>query len=303
MVRQKGRQRLVCRGAQPVSLVPTACKAVGVNESQNSQGSTIPGEDRRLATIRGLLAKAEATEFPEEAELFFNKASELISRWAIDEAMLWQGAERSGREQPDELQLVVFSPYLTQKAVLIGAVASAHGCRTVRLVSGMQKGAEVVSVVGFPTDLRWVDTLVTSLLVQLTAAMLSLCPKGATPAATASWRRSFIIGYAEEVSARLEQDRAAAAAAKSSSAAANSDRSSSGAAGQHVAAEQPSVAMVLASRAEEVQDDFRRRHPRVRSSWASSGRSATGRQAGKRAGKEASLTRGGIGGRRGIGTG
>ena len=38
-------------------------------------------DDRRLATIRGLLAKAEASEFPEEAEAFFNKASELIARY------------------------------------------------------------------------------------------------------------------------------------------------------------------------------------------------------------------------------
>ena len=38
--------------------------------------------------------------------------------------------------------------------------------------------SEVVSVVGFPTELRWVDTLVTSLLVQLTSAMLAACPAG-----------------------------------------------------------------------------------------------------------------------------
>jgi len=266
-----------------------------VNDPLQSHSSAAQGEDRRLATIRGLLAKAEATEFPNEAELFFAKASELISRWTIDEAMLWQGTDHTGREQPDELQLVVFSPYLTQKAVLIGAVAAAHGCRTVRLVSGDQRGSEVVSVVGFPSDLRWVDTLVTSLLVQLTSAMLLLCPKGVSPSATASWRRSFIIGYAEEVSARLEKDRAAAAAAKNAASPEHPEPSHE--------SKPPSVSVVLASRSVEVHEDFRRRHPRVRSSWASSGRSTSGRQAGQRAGKEASLTRGGLGHRRGIGTG
>ena len=50
-------------------------------------------DDRRLSTIRALLAKAEATEYPDEAEAFFAKASELISRWAIDEAMLWAGTD------------------------------------------------------------------------------------------------------------------------------------------------------------------------------------------------------------------
>ena len=165
------------------------------------------GGDRRLDTVRALLAKAEATEFPEEAEAFFAKASELISRWAIDEAMLWAGADASGRDQPDELQLVVHTPYLPQKAVLIGAVAQANNCRAVRLVGGAGARSEIISIIGFPTDLRWVETLVTSLLVQLTSAMLAKCPPGTSASATASWRRSFIIGYAEEVGSRLEMDR------------------------------------------------------------------------------------------------
>ena len=44
--------------------------------------------DSRLITIRNLLAKAEATSFPAEAEAFTAKASELMARYAIDEAML-----------------------------------------------------------------------------------------------------------------------------------------------------------------------------------------------------------------------
>ncbi len=249
-------------------------------------------DDRRLDTIRALLAKAEATEFPDEAEAFFAKASELISRWAIDEAMLWADADASGREQPDELQLVVHTPYLPQKAVLIGAVAQANNCRAVRLVGGSGARTEIVSIVGFPTDLRWVETLVTSLLVQLTAAMLAKCPAGGSASQTASWRRSFIIGYAEEVGSRLEMDRATAAA--------RTERPEPSAAS---GTSTPSVELVLASRTTEVADDFRRRHPHVRSSWASSGRSSAGRNAGRQAGREASLSRHGIRGRRSLGRG
>lgn len=243
------------------------------------------GEDRRLATIRSLLAKAEATDFPEEAEAFFAKASELISRWAIDEAMIWAADDRSGREQPDELQLVVHAPYLSQKAVLISTVAAAHGCRAVRLLSGPGHRKEVVSVVGFPSELRWVETLVTSLLVQLTSAMLATAPRGLSASESASWRRSFIVGFAEEVGRRLDRDRARAASQQGRTKP-NGDGS-------------PSVALVLASRSEEVDDDFRRRHPYVRSSWASSGRSVAGRRSGAQAGRQASLSRHGIGRRRG----
>lgn len=277
-------------------------------------------EDRRLATVRSLLSKAEATEFPEEAEAFFAKASELIGRWAIDEAMLWDGADRGGREMPDELQLVVHGPYLPQKAILIAGVASAHGCRAIRLRGASGSRTEIISIIGFPSDLRWVETLVTSLLLQLTSSMLSRCPKGVSAADSASWRRSFIVGYAEEVRARLEADRAAAAAARSASTAgpggsdgdsgvgasgraggAEGSRNGSGDASASGDGSGNSVALVLASRVAEVDQDFRQRFPYVRSSWASSGRSAHGRDAGRKAGKEASLTRGGIGGRRALG--
>lgn len=273
----------------------------------STMGTDRPGDDgdRRLAMIRSLLSKAEATDYPEEAEAFFAKASELISRWAIDEAAIWAGADRSGREQPDELQLVVHAPYLPQKAVLIGAVASSSGCRAVRLVQGPGTGTEIVSVVGFPSDLRWVETLVTSLLVQLTSAMLAGCPSGLRPAESASWRRSFIVGFAEEVGARLEADRAAAAAEQSpagSADATGAPRSAAHAAARSGSDSAPiSMSLVLAERADEVDDDFRRRHPRVRSSWASGGRSAGGRRAGRAAGKDASFTRHSVGGRRALG--
>ncbi len=257
------------------------------------------GEDRRLETIRNLLSKAEATEFPEEAETFFAKASELISRWAIDEAMLWDGAAAKGRESPDELQLIVHGPYLAQKAMLVSGVARAHGCRAIRMSGQPGSRTEILSIIGFPSDLRWVETLVTSLLMQLTSAMLARCPKGVSASESASWRRSFIVGYAEEVRSRLDQDRAAAAAARAESN--GPTQSGPDPRGGPTDGAGNSVELVLASRVAEVDQEFRQRFPYVRSSWASSGRSFQGRDAGRRAGKEASLTRGGIGGRRALG--
>jgi hypothetical protein len=165
----------------------------------------------------------------------------------------------------------------------------------VRIVSPPGVGREVISVVGFPSELRWVDTLVTSLMVQLTSAMLSRCPAGLTPSASASWRRSFIIGFAEEVATRLSADREEAA------------RHAGPDAGPRAAAEAPgagsSVALVLAARDDEVAREFRRRHPRVRSAWTSSGRSRAGQAAGRAAGREASLTRHRLGGRPALGPG
>ena len=45
-------------------------------------------ESRMLTRIRALLAKAEATGFPEEAEALSAKAQELMARHSIDEALI-----------------------------------------------------------------------------------------------------------------------------------------------------------------------------------------------------------------------
>jgi hypothetical protein len=259
----------------------------------------LPPDDRRLAVARGLLAKAEATEFPQEAEAFFAKASELIARYAIDEAVLW-AADGTDRARPDELRLVVHAPYLAQKAVLVHAVARAHGCQSIRLLSGPGVTTEVICVVGFPTDLRWVETLVTSLLVQLTAAMLAGCPTGLTASASAGWRRSFIMGFADEVESRLQEDRdrAVADADAGPGTAGGPGRAADGAGSGGA---DRSVALVLVQRDHDVRDEFRRRYPRVRSSWASRGSSADGHRAGRAAGRDAALTRDAVGGRRPLG--
>jgi hypothetical protein len=127
--------------------------------------------------------------------------------------------------------------------------------------------------------------------------MLSRCPGGLTPSASASWRRSFIVGFAEEVGRRLESDRAAAAAEHDAATAGASAGTAAAGGGAS------STALVLASRADDVDDELRRRHPRLRSSWASSGRSASGRREGRAAGREASISRRGLGGRGRLGPG
>lgn len=217
--------------------------------------------------------------------------------------MLWDGAASTERETPDELQLRVDSPYLAQKAILVSGVARANGCRAVRLSAGRGARSEIVSVVGFPSDLKWVETLVTSLLVQLTQTMLRSAPRGLTASASASWRRSYIVGFAETVTARLEADRARVARDEADSRG-GEDRGRDGSDDHDRDGRRSpdddggaSVAVVLASRDHEVESDYRRRFPYTRSSWASSGGSVGGRNAGRKAGREASLTRGSLGAR------
>ena len=60
-----------------------------------------PGEPRMLGRIRALLAKAESTEFPEEAELLTAKAQQLMAQHSIDEALL--SADHRGDDAPGAL--------------------------------------------------------------------------------------------------------------------------------------------------------------------------------------------------------
>ncbi|MFM7063224.1 MAG: hypothetical protein ACKO04_07000 [Actinomycetes bacterium] len=135
-------------------------------------------------------------------------------------------------------------------------------------------------MVGFPSDLRWVETLVTSLMVQMTAAMLHDQPPGMTASQSAGWRRSFIVGFVDAVSDRLGADRRRAAAATPQAS--------------------ESTALVLLDREALVQEDFARRFPRLRSNWVSSGSSSQGRSAGRAAGRAASFARNSLGGRRAL---
>jgi hypothetical protein len=232
--------------------------------------------DRRLETIRALLAQAEATTFPEEAKSFSAKAEALMARYAIDEAML--ADHRGDGSTPTEVVITVHRPYPAQKALLVCEVARCFGCVGVRHLAPSGSSTEEVHVVGFSSDLTMVDTLVTSLLVQLSGAMLRGQPSSRTPSASAAWRRSFIGGFIETVVGRLEAQRAAVVVDVT-------DSSPSGA----------SVALVLADRESRVDDDVRRRYPRLRTSRISHGSSHHGRRSGRDAGTAADLGGGRLG--------
>ncbi|MER5932702.1 DUF2786 domain-containing protein [Streptomyces sp. NPDC002054] len=165
-------------------------------------------EPRMLARIRALLAKAEATTYPEEAEALSAKAQELMARHTVDEALL---AERGGApgQTPGACRIGVEPPYEEAKAVLLDAVATANRCRAV------WNGAfEFSTVVGFESDLEAVELLYTSLLVQGTAAMTraEAGQRAGGRKRTKTFRQSFLLAYASRLGHRLAETAEHAAA-------------------------------------------------------------------------------------------
>ncbi|MFH8579142.1 DUF2786 domain-containing protein [Streptomyces zaomyceticus] len=156
------------------------------------------GEPRMLGRIRALLAKAEATGYPEEAEALTAKAQELMARHSLDEATLAAGAPSP--ETPGAIRIGVEPPYEQAKAILLDAVATANHCRAV-----WNETYGFSTVVGFEADLDPVELLYTSLLVQGTAAMTraEAEQRAGGRRRTKSFRQSFLLAYANRLGARL----------------------------------------------------------------------------------------------------
>ncbi|MFD8736346.1 DUF2786 domain-containing protein [Streptomyces sp. NPDC059618] len=157
-----------------------------------------PQETRMLTRIRALLAKAEATGFPEEAEALSAKAQELMARHSIDEALL--AARTHAKNAPGACRVGVEPPYETAKAVLLDAVAGANRCRAV-----WNDALCFSTVVGFEADLEAVELLYTSLLVQATAAMTKAeaAQRAGGRKRTKTFRQSFLAAYAHRIGDRL----------------------------------------------------------------------------------------------------
>ncbi|MET9958879.1 DUF2786 domain-containing protein [Streptomyces sp. NPDC006326] len=158
-------------------------------------------EPRMLARIRALLAKAEATTFPEEAEALSAKAQELMARHTVDEALLAARGERPA-QVPGACRIGVEPPYEEAKAVLLDAVAGANRCRAV-----WNGGFGFSTVVGFESDLEAVELLYTSLLVQGTAAMTraEAAQRSGGRKRTKTFRQSFLLAYASRLGQRLAE--------------------------------------------------------------------------------------------------
>jgi len=167
-------------------------------------------DDRTLARVRALLAKAESTTYPQEAEAYSAKAQELIARHSIDQALV--AARSDHREEPTAIRLGVDAPYEAEKSLLLAGVADANNCQSVWSTS-----MGFATVFGFTADVRLVDLLYTSLLVQATAAMTAegVQRDRAGRSMSRSFRQSFLTAYAARIGERLaeaaqqENDRAA----------------------------------------------------------------------------------------------
>ncbi|MBO0822586.1 MAG: DUF2786 domain-containing protein [Actinobacteria bacterium] len=229
-----------------------------------------PADQRMLARVRALLAKAESTEFAEEAEALTARAQQLMAKHSIDEALLAAAAaDASGRPGlTSGVRLFIDNPYEHAKAVLLQVIATANRCRAIWM-----KNLGMSTVVGFPADLQAVELLFTSLLVQATSAMLAAGSRRDAygQSRTRAFRQSFLAAFAHRIGERLAE--------------------ATGAAEQEAAAESAGANLlpVLAARHRAVDEAFEAMFPSLRTSWGLSATDSEGWFAGRAAADMATL--------------
>ncbi|MEV0898424.1 DUF2786 domain-containing protein [Actinoplanes sp. NPDC049802] len=158
--------------------------------------TTVPqhGDRRILDRVRALLAKAEATDFPAEAESYSAKAQELITRYRIEEV-----TAPAVDMTPFARRIGVDHPYESEKAGLLDAVARANTCRTV-----WSPELGFSTIFGFDADIDAVELLYTSLLVQANRAMVR-DEKSVRKARLKAFKRSFLVAYGVRIGERMRQ--------------------------------------------------------------------------------------------------
>lgn len=249
------------------------------------------GEHDQVRRVAALLAKAQSTSSPEEAEAYVAKAAEVAQRHSIDLAVA--GMRPQGRpELPTHRMLTIGAPRAALNKHLVALYLAIARAWPVRVDIG--PGSMYVVGYGMPADLDQVESVfatASALMVGGAQAHVrgrtwvgtTYQPGGAgarRPVTGTVARNAFVVGFVERVGARMAQ------AAQHAREAAQRSRGQDGVevAGDPVSARSVEVAL----RAREVAvADYHRSASRARGSWQGSltaaGSATASRMAGRRA--------------------
>jgi hypothetical protein len=249
--------------------------------------SALPGDNRissdvdhnLVARVRKLMDKAAATSNVHEADAFSRKAAELVARHRIDPEAL---AERDGDDLIVREIALGRGAYVRGRLALLMAVAEAHDAR---VLFGATPTGTVAYVAGHASDLDVVEVMYTSLHAQAASQMSA--ERRATAAATQSFRRSFLFGYADRVAKSFDEVRRAAERASPTT----------------VALDGGGQSLARLARNRRVDEFVGQRFGRVRTARSAAGAEVTGWSAGSVAAERADLGRRRVEGRRSLGSG
>lgn len=203
-----------------------------------------------LGKVRALLRKAESPATgEEEARTYLGKATELMAKYGIEQAMLDDAADQAG---PVDRIVEVCPPYVKEVRRLLSWIGHAMRCRSV--YPGGKANKHRVHLFGFEADIQAAEVLFASLRLQMLdgADRAGRLHRPAGEDARA-YKRSWMLGFIREVVVRVG---AAQQAAK-----AEAEREAEPGAGQGAGAR--SVALVLADRTHVVESRLDTKYPKL----------------------------------------
>lgn len=236
-------------------------------------GAATDKAKRTLKFITKLLAKAESTPFPAEAQTFQEHAERLMVRYGIEQASIDVEAGKSGNPQElmVEERFELSGQYRVGQARGLTAIALAFN--TVRVLQANTRNKKLLYLIGAESDVSQILRLFASLVLQLDTAMQSWWldypykPFLSAHEKTLE-RRQFQLGFLTTVAQRI--------------AAIHKDEVSAGGPGNEI---------VLASRLDRADEHVQSLHPTLRSArrQAMSFGSASAHEAGSFAGTMATV--------------
>jgi hypothetical protein len=249
---------------------------------------TTPTQDTYADKIAKLLAKAESTT-PQEADALIAKAQELMTKYAIDMALV--DALRAGKERREEIIEAIVEYAGTYRMAtwrLAHTVATANNCRTM-LADDTRERVSHLHVIGFESDVERVRMLDASLQIQMARALNAWAPENTQYLdrnQKFAARRQFMFSFTQGVKEKL---------------------STGSAAGERAAKKEhgsTSVELVLKSRKDSVNDWMDEQYGRslraVKRNYKAGSMSA--HSAGLSAGRSADVGNPKVGGKRAIGS-
>ena len=186
-----------------------------------------PKREAMLEKVRALIDKAEKTNFAEEAEAFMNKAQELLTKYAIDEAELdFLDKNREDRDKIITIVMRVSNPHAAARVALLAAVARSNNVKLVNggvarwtdlehfrekyddvryidNTTGKKRSVEgaLVYLTGFSRDIDATTLLFTSLMIQAAREFARLTIPSYENKLT--YYKHFVLGFSSGVQSRL----------------------------------------------------------------------------------------------------
>jgi hypothetical protein len=183
-----------------------------------------------LDKVRKLFAKAESVAGTPEADIFNAKAYDLIAKYGVDETA---ARERAG-EGPAPIvtvDITLTGPYITQQRGLLQSIAKSLHCAP--LWMSRKTGPDRDIIVGTSNHTDRVQVLFSMLMPQMLAGAAKVRPHAGSTVGVKPYRRSWMLGFLNEVDTRL------------------------GAAEKSAADEQPGTGLVLLSDAKRADQQLR----------------------------------------------